>query len=335
MLGILLTVLKIIGWTILGILGFILFLLALVLFVPIRYKITGYKNNEEENNMLVMLKVTWLMHLFNLRVRYPSDELIRARIFLFKIFPKKEKVKKEKPKREKKKKDKKSNNLVDIKEYNNEEKLEETLEENLEDNIDDNKDLEEIGFFEEDINEKEESQELFDEEGIDETDELEKKKLIEKIYIYLTKVADFLKKIKEKVNSVYNKVIDIKNNITYYIDILKSDTFKRAFDKAKSQILKIFKLIKPKKLKGRLEFGFEDPSTTGMVYGIYSVIYPFLGGDLTVLPYFNVETMLLNGNILIRGRITVFSLLKIGFKVFFDKDIKRLIKMLKKESNNG
>lgn len=316
MLNIFLIVLKIIGWSILSIIGLILFLLLIVLFVPLRYKIYGYKTDEKEDNMMILLKITWLLHFLNIRVLYPQDELIRVRISLFKIFPKKEKKNKEKKVKEKKTKEK--DNIVknsDIDEVAQ-------TEINLKDSVIDTK-IDEIEAPESEIPPQ------IDEDEDDDTS------LFDKIKIYADVVYKFILNIKDKIEGIFTKVIDIKNNITYYIDILKSDTFKRAFSKVKDQLIRIFKIIKPRKFKGKVSIGFEDPSTTGMIYGIYSTIYPFIGSGLTVLPYFNVETTVLNGNILIKGRIMIFSLLKVGFKIYFNKDIKRLIKMLKKESNNG
>ena len=64
---VILTILKIIGIILLVVLGLILFLLLLVLFVPIRYRIDASKDAEGEQQIHALIKVTWLLHLLNMR----------------------------------------------------------------------------------------------------------------------------------------------------------------------------------------------------------------------------------------------------------------------------
>ena len=83
---VILTILKIIGIILLVVLGLMLFLLLLVLFVPIRYRIDASKDAEGEQQIHALIKVTWLLHLLNIRFLYPEEAYLRVRIACFTLF---------------------------------------------------------------------------------------------------------------------------------------------------------------------------------------------------------------------------------------------------------
>ena len=103
MLHIILIILKIIGIVLLSIVGIILLAIACVLFVPVRYRIRlTREEGEGKPPVAVYVKITWLLHLINVLIRYPADVMIRARIMIFTLFriPEDEKkVKTKKPKK--------------------------------------------------------------------------------------------------------------------------------------------------------------------------------------------------------------------------------------------
>ena len=63
MVSILFTVLKVIGITLLIILGLVLFILLLVLFVPVRY---SGKGSYQDGLFTAKLRASWLLHLISL-----------------------------------------------------------------------------------------------------------------------------------------------------------------------------------------------------------------------------------------------------------------------------
>lgn len=69
-MSVILLILKIIGILLLALLGLLLFVILLVLFVPVRYRITG----EVEDEISVHLSVTWLLHLITWRGAYEQGE---------------------------------------------------------------------------------------------------------------------------------------------------------------------------------------------------------------------------------------------------------------------
>ena len=87
MLHIVLLILKIIGIILGALLAVLLIGLCIALFVPVRYQIeAGRTEAEGAPPIEASVKITWLLHLINIRIRYPADVYLRVRIFLFTIF---------------------------------------------------------------------------------------------------------------------------------------------------------------------------------------------------------------------------------------------------------
>lgn len=312
MLPVLLTVLKIIGIVLLSVIGLVLLLLLVVLFVPIRYKLYAKKTDEENDNIKADGKITWLLHLINVKISYPSEELLRVRIFLFKIFPKKQKdADTLKASKEKKKKSNKND------EVNKEDQQEQ--QNNKQDGKQDNT------LTDETLNHVQEAVS----ETIDESyngDEEEK----ETLKGFFSKVIDIIKNIKEKVQKVIDKISDIKNNVSYYLNVISSNAFNHSLSLCKKALLKILKALRPRKIKGYLNFGAAEPSTTAQVFGIYTLIAPYIGKKFHLYPFLEEET--LEGEVILKGHIRIITLVVVGIKVYFNKDVKRTIKMFKKET---
>ena len=84
----LLAVLKFLGWTFLGLLLFFLAVLLLVLFVPVRYHVLAQNERSMEQNqkkpaakLQLRLKATWLLHLLSVTVSYgPQGVSSRIRV---------------------------------------------------------------------------------------------------------------------------------------------------------------------------------------------------------------------------------------------------------------
>ena len=86
MIGILLGILKIILYIFLGIVGFFIICLFLVLFVPVSYKIIGNKYEKLYSN----INVSWLFGFISFNISYTDDEIdYNIKILFFRIIKKK------------------------------------------------------------------------------------------------------------------------------------------------------------------------------------------------------------------------------------------------------
>ena len=301
MLLIFLTILKILGIVLLSILGLVLLLILIVLFVPIRYKAKIIKQTDDLKDVSVKADVTYLLRIFRVLINYPSEDIVKVKVLFFKLYPKKQKAL---PQEE-------------IKEITNEDSSN-SVEEPLEVPVEESKDN-----IEEALDRLEDASSEVIDANFD--DEHEKKTILGFIHA----IIDLIRKLKLTLNNLCVNIKNAFNNISFYLDVLESKEFKRAFKLLKKKLKKLFRCIRPKRIKGYIQFGADDPALVAKVFGLYSVIYPHIDKHFRLIPSF--ESSSFTGEVLIKGNIRIINLLIIAITVYFNKDIRYLIKLFKKE----
>lgn len=296
-LTVLLLILKILGIVLLVLLGILLALLLIVLFVPVRYQGSGYRKEGDPVPVHVQLKVTWLLHLVRVSFIYPEEAFLKVKVLFFQILPAKEKKKKASNKKEadgKKPKTDKKEVGSDVRDTASDQKISDEGNTAVEDGGDDRRTL------------------------LD----------------FVRKLFSAIRNIKYTIRKIYDKINHIIHNIRYYIKILQTESFKRAFVLCREQLLRLMKIVLPRKVSGTFTIGMEDPAATGQILSIYGILYPLIGDSITVIPDF--EKPVMEGSFRFKGKITAFTLIRIAAKIYFDKDLKRVICLFKKEAvQNG
>lgn len=328
---VLLTFLKIVGIIFLAILAFIMTVLLLALFVPVRYRLEAHRNAAEDTPAAVKIKITWLLHMLNVAFSYPEAAYIKVRLFCFTVF------RSDKEKREKDdSRQEKSGGQSDIEERKNEEVPSDKDTTAME--TGQKVEKSQADFSEEEILQKENKdtgtpkESINDESG--QKEELEGKEagtgVISRMKEFINKILSLLINIKYTITKICDKIKHIVNNIQYYINIIKSETFNCAWMVCSSQVLYLLKSIRPRKFTGSLHIGTGDPASTGQVLAIYGILYPFIGSHMDIVPDF--EQKIIEGQLLIKGKITLFHFFKVAWVVYFNKDFRRLIKLFKREA---
>lgn len=296
-LTVLLLILKILGIVLLVLLGILLALLLIVLFVPVRYQGSGYREEGDPVPVHVQLKVTWLLHLVRVSFIYPEEAFLKVKVLFFQILPAKEKKKKASNKKEADGKKPKT-------------------------------DKKEVGS---DVSDTTSDQKISDEgNAADEDGGDDRRTLLD----FVRKLFSAIRNIKYTIRKIYDKINHIIHNIRYYIKILQTESFKRAFMLCREQLLRLMKIVLPRKVSGTFTIGMEDPAATGQILSIYGILYPLIGDSITVIPDF--EKPVMEGSFRFKGKITAFTLIRIAAKIYFDKDLKRVICLFKKEAvQNG
>ena len=296
-LTVLLLILKILGIVLLVLLGILLALLLIVLFVPVRYQGSGYREEGDPVPVHVQLKVTWLLHLVRVSFIYPEEAFLKVKVLFFQILPAKEKKKKASNKKEadgKKPKTDKKEAGSDVSDIASDQKISDEGNAADEDGGDDRRTLSD----------------------------------------FVRKLFSAIRNIKYTIRKIYDKINHIIHNIRYYIRILQTESFKRAFVLCREQLLGLMKIVLPRKVSGTFTIGMEDPAATGQILSIYGILYPLIGDSITVVPDF--EKPVMKGSFRFKGKITAFTLIRIAAKIYFDKDLKRVIRLFKKEAvQNG
>lgn len=89
--------------------------------------------------------------------------------------------------------------------------------------------------------------------------------------------------------------------------------------------------IRPRVLKGCIEFGLEDPATTGQIVGGIAVIPFFYQTDLKIIPDFEAEDAYLKGKIYIKGHILCIHLVILIISLIKEKNIRKFVSVLRKK----
>lgn len=301
MIQVLLLILKIIGITLLAILGLLLVVLALVLFVPIFYRVKVIHNPEQTR---VTARVSFLPPFLIASVQYVKKLSYKVRIFGLALLDSEKPKKSKKPKKEKEnKKDKKDKK-----------KKPESAEQEKAEQEDVFAPLEQPGALPE---YKPEPEQIPQQEP-----EKEKKPGLFK------KIKDKIQKIRETIRTTVNKIKKLLHQKDEVVRILQKDESKRVLAFVWKKLKRLLGHVFPRKIKGYVAFGADNPATTGQVLGILGVVYAKTGQLLEIRPNFCEKQ--LDCDILIKGHIQVFTLLMIAIKVALNKELRQLIKEFKK-----
>ncbi len=298
MLHILFLILKIIGIILAIILGIIIFLLCIVFFVPVCYQGSA-KCDGKLDTLAAIIKVTWLFRLIQVNAKFENNKLVYSvqiawkKILGGKNLEKTKEVSEHKTTLEQPSpepvKDKKVKKVVE----EPKERVKSVSEK-----------------IEEESNIPEGSQETASpvEEKLTFTKKI--KNLLDKIKCTIKNICDKLKMLLEKKDKVM-KFIEDRNHI-------------KAFKKAKKEVFRLLKRLRPKKFIVKARFGFEDPSLTGKILAASSLIYPFTEDHMELVPDF--ENQVLEGRLTIKGRIYVIHFVCLAWNLFWCKQVRMLYK---------
>ena len=308
-MGIVLLVLKVIGIILLCILGLILLLLLLTLFSPLTYNVVASGSMESYK---VKAKIGWFLNIFRVNVCFKDGKLkLRVRIFgiPFNLGAKSEKK----------------------------QKREETLPAQLPEVIETTEAEEEVLLIEEVTEEPKEEPEnkttikdkiksIFKREKKPKLSEEEKQRLKEeKARLKAEKKEASRRAREEKIKQIKEFISKGKEAWAY----LQEAETKKAIALAKDVLKKVLKHILPRKFKGHVDFGLEDPSTTGTVVAAVCAAYPVHKGNMIVTPYFDTDKMILRGKAQVKGHIIMCYLLIQGLRILTNKRIMSLIKKVR------
>ncbi len=304
MLHILLLILKILLWILLGILGLIIFVLLLVLFAPIRYSADVSIHTKTK----VKARISFLIVSFRIAFDQETGKLDKIiRIAGIRLS---DRNKASKPVE-------KSDVSTDDDDLNNISKTESS----------------ECSLDTESDEIQNEEFDLWDTDKCKEDVPLEEQKLSGRIRVFFEKLFNKLKsvykvlseftpdKISEKIQqkkTLLDKQINRLEKFWNYSCTLKT----RAY--LKKYIISLIKHVGPRKIKGHIRYGFDEPYKTGMYTGYLSLM-PFLyRKGLTLEPDF--YNKVIECDVSLKGRIRLGYILRIDLNI----NIWRTVKIAKK-----
>ena len=294
-----LAILKVIGYILLAILGTLISLILLVLFVPIRYSVCGYRDEKTESLVYIEVRISWLLKLLRARYIYPDNPFFRVKILFFTVYdgskpPKEIKILKEEVKSG-------ASELTDD--------IIEEVKEEIKDDFTPDEESEKIS---------ESTEEIEDESSLP---------FFRKINQFFKKIVYTIKKFYARMKSTRLRITKFFETLSDYAEKLKSDEVKLALSLCSKLLKRIWKNIRPRKIKANLVVGLDDPAQTAKILQVYSILYPYIGENVFIKPDF--DRYVINGDFVIRGRITAYVILWAAWKLYWDKNIRKVIKMFK------
>lgn len=322
-----------------SLLAIFLLLIGLILFVPVRYRAKG----ERGEKLFFYFIGSWLCHILHVSVRYDGENpIIKLRIAGIPIFDNTREKKEKRKRTNKSKEEELEENTVETEELvhsleitpQNEETVH-TFEIKQKDDT----------ISEMNLEEKEEASHQIEmiEEELNGNENSEEKGFFGKITNKVKQILLFIKKtyfrtleLISNIQETIKKIIDIcklifKKISTVKVFISQAEN-KEGFTAVFGAGIEILKKIGPAKIKGKLYFGTGDPCSTGQILAALGALYGMnifnIGDSIIIEPDF--EKAVLEGELFIKGRFRLVSLLIIGIKMLRDKKFKTLKKNIYK-----
>lgn len=309
----LVTLLKILGFAVLLLLCLLAAVALLVLFFPVSYQLYGMR---EPERMEAWLKARWLFGIFRMDYRYPRPGVFRIKALWFTLYD--SGVGKEPEGRRKKKKEGAGGRKTEAGEPLPDSdpgmagKGERAATGDLPEATDQR--APEAAYTAAKLREGARDSTAFDGET------------------FFGRIRRWLLEKYEKIKYTFSKICDkikhILENYNYYRALMDEEDTRQLFVHAKKRLGKVWKNIRPRKIRANVCFGTGAPDTTGYLLGVCGMLSPFLGNHISVTPDF--EEAVLNGDIYVAGHITAFVFLINGCKLLLDRRLKIFISKLKR-----
>lgn len=316
MLHIILLVLKIIGWILLAVLGLFVLLVCSVLFTPLRYKGEADCKGTPDS-LRGRVRFSWFLHLVSGHVIYEDGKLDwKIRIAWKKLLPGIEEQVTEREKEWEEKPTvpvKKIPEELPSKKYEATEKTEE--KEQVKETPAAISTPEPAKIAEKTVDEEEPEKSLFS-------------KIHELYDRILNKIKALYQKIKYTILRICDTIKSLLEKKDRLLEFITDEVHKSAFMTTLTELKRLLRFLKPQKLKISAHFGFEDPSITGYVLAIGSMIYPFLGKHIDIRPDFDRE--ILEGEIFISGNIRTLYLIISLWNLVWDKNVRTTFRHIRK-----
>lgn len=141
------------------------------------------------------------------------------------------------------------------------------------------------------------------------------------------KIANTFKKVSDAVKKIFAAVRSGKEKAVLVKEFVFGRECLDFVCVVRDNVLHLWRHIKPKLLRIDMTIGFDDPAVTGQVLGVIAAFCGAAGMMPCVTPDF--EKRVFESDIEIKGRVTVFILLKILIKVYFCEELKEFKKSYK------
>lgn len=317
-------ILKIIGIVLCVIIG----ILAMILFVPVCYKVDA-----DIDEMDYTVRARWLGWLIRFEFRWKEKahavlkilwfvidltdpEAVAARKANKEVKTRKKQEKKQKKEMRKSRKEQRKKWKKEVQQVSEQEKRAKQREEFR------RQQEAEPEMAGTDVNAEKHTSEVNEKNASEEPDILKSKSKAGNGAEEKKSVLNKLKSVQEKTGSAKEK---INNGIAVFRFLREQELIPAVWTKLKTFLLH----IRPRVLQGHLQFGLSDPANTGQVLGGIAMI-PFLyQTELQIKPDFEADENYIKGQLYTRGHICCIHLVVLLIRLLLDKKLRGVIHMIR------
>lgn len=301
-IGVLLTILKVLGIILLSILGLLLIIILLFLFVPFVYKIrVKYVDKQLEAEG----EVSFLFRLLRARAAYKDELSYEAKAAFFTLISSEKAGRDEEDGKEAHKESK----AADV-------KTEDTsLKTTAAGTQVDRKQA-----VCEQVNEENKAGKKAKSKKVKKQKSKKNKK---KLNIF-AKIEEIKEKIEAKWTAFKEDFLSLNNKKEAVLKFINAEGTADGIFYLLTQSKILIKMILPKKIKGWLRFGTGDVYTEGQYLTYLCFVYPLYAGKFDIIPEWEEEVIEVDASF--SGKIRMFAMLLIGLKLLFSKKVKALLR---------
>ena len=278
------------------VLGLLLLAILLILFCPVRYRASGTKEQDDWKKIRGEGQVSWLFHGVVLRAVWAEGNLQTSfRLFGIPV-------------------DKILNRRKKVKDYAGSEEIPEKPV---------NAEAEKM------ISSPVDSQlQNAPEKPQQETDSDKKEKKISPVRKLLSGIQSKRKRIWDRIHHIRATLGRVGTQITWWRDFLEHPKVQAGISLVWTHAKFLIRHVLPTRMDGEITFSTEDPSITGAILAVLGMTIPFHKNCVGVRPLFSGENYC-QGNVRINGRIYGIVFVRAAVSIYFNKNIKYVIKRWK------
>lgn len=148
---------------------------------------------------------------------------------------------------------------------------------------------------------------------------------------FLTRIREWIRRLFGRVAAFFRNMkasaASVQKRYRSFHSIITDEKNRKTFRLVKKQSGALIRHILPRRLKGWIRFGFEDPYYTGKILTIISPFYGLYGKNISIEPVFDEKV--LTGKLCFSGRMRLSKLLWCIFRVVMDKNFRIIYRKLR------
>lgn len=301
-IGVLLTILKVLGIILLSILGLLLIIILLFLFVPFVYKIrVKYVDKQLEAEG----EVSFLFRLLRARAAYKDELSYEAKAAFFTLISSEKAGRDEEDGKEAHKESK----AADVKTEDTSLKTTATGTQ--------------VDCKQAVCGQVNEENKAGKKAKSKKAKKQKSKKTKKKLNIF-AKIEEIKEKIEAKWTAFKEDFLSLNNKKEAVLKFINAEGTADGIFYLLTQSKILVKMILPKKIKGWLRFGTGDVYTEGQYLTYLCFLYPLYAGKFEIIPEWEEEVIEVDASF--SGKIRMFAMLLIGLKLLFSKKVKALLR---------